>query len=145
MRGQEKDSVATPPPAESVSHTHTQVLTNRINHVIKPNHCLIHWLPGLAPLPSMVHWSGVGICCFKPLQKLLMVSILSLRWMKSLSSSCSSRPCPVPVPGPGGVGTSHSLTLVSALFVVWLLEKFPGVRSPLLLPASELMDGKHVA
>lgn len=42
-------------------------------------------------LPSITHCSGMGICCIVSLQNSRIISILSLRWMKSLSMSpCSS-------------------------------------------------------
>ncbi|TNN72602.1 hypothetical protein EYF80_017209 [Liparis tanakae] len=41
-------------------------------------------------LPSIAHCSGMGICCSVSRQNSLMASILSLKWMKSLSASSRS-------------------------------------------------------
>lgn len=111
-------------------------------------------------LPSITQWSGVGICCIMPLQNSLIVSMLSLKWMRSLSGCFSSSSSPsfsllrslsaslTPLSTAEEAGTESDIFL-SAVRASWFSEcDFPivsekmssGLWSSPFSAASELME-----
>lgn len=81
-------------------------------------------------LPSITHCSGVGICCTMLLQNSLIVSMLSLRWMKSLSdapcsslfSSCLLSPSSASLTSVSGAAVAGTATFLSTVGASWFSE-----------------------